>query len=166
MPAAVASSVKCRPHYRLSPPQPPAALELLPRAPAAACELRATRCRSPPSLSYAHAADRAEAPRGPCRSPPSMRRARASDQGDASQAPCGSPTSTRRARPAVAGEEVGLPASAAVMLAGAQSRHAIFRDELVRKAFYAAEAAHRGQVFDRVPHSIVCSSVHFGGLLK
>ncbi|KAF7000109.1 hypothetical protein CFC21_016057 [Triticum aestivum] len=123
MPAAVACSVKCRPHHRLSAPQPPAALDLLPRAPASAAgELRATRCRTPPSLSFARASDQGEA-----RSPPSARRARA----------------------AVAGfEEVGAASSAAAaaLLAGAQSRHAIFREELVRKAYYAAEAAHRGQM--------------------
>jgi GTP pyrophosphokinase len=32
------------------------------------------------------------------------------------------------------------------LLAGAQSRHRIFRDELVVKAFFEAERAHRGQV--------------------
>lgn len=32
------------------------------------------------------------------------------------------------------------------MLAGAQSRHKIFHDELVAKAFFEAERAHRGQV--------------------
>ncbi|KAM3364790.1 hypothetical protein ACQJBY_014883 [Aegilops geniculata] len=122
MPAAVACSVKCRPHHRLSAPQPPAALDLLPRASAAAGELRATRCRNTPSLSFARASDQGEA-----RSPPSARRARA----------------------AVAGfEEVGpaSSAAAAALLAGAQSRHAIFREELVRRAYYAAEAAHRGQM--------------------
>ncbi|CAM0906720.1 unnamed protein product [Alopecurus aequalis] len=124
MPAAVACSVKCRPHYRLSAPQPPAALELLPRAPAGGGELRATRCRSPPSLSFA----------------------RASDQGDVPRARCRHPSSARRARAAVAREEVGRPASAAQLLSGAQSRHAIFREDLVLKAFYAAEAAHRGQM--------------------
>ncbi|KAE8801965.1 putative GTP diphosphokinase RSH3, chloroplastic [Hordeum vulgare] len=34
--------------------------------------------------------------------------------------------------------------AAAAVLAGAHSRHAIFRDELVRRAYYTAEAAHRG----------------------
>uniref|UniRef100_A0ACD5WUI0 Uncharacterized protein n=1 Tax=Avena sativa TaxID=4498 RepID=A0ACD5WUI0_AVESA len=127
MPAAVACSVKCGPHYRLSPPQPPAALELLPRAQAAAAgELRATRCRSQPSLYFA----------------------RASDQGDSSpRAPCRSASPARRPRSRVAAaEEVGCSDSAAALLSGAQSRHAIFRDELVRKAFYAAEAAHQGQM--------------------
>ncbi|KAL6856274.1 hypothetical protein ACP4OV_019076 [Aristida adscensionis] len=121
MPPSVAScTVKCRPHHRLSPQPPAAALEL--RAPPAA-ELRAgTRCRSPPSLSLARASDppRRSAPPGPA----------------------------RRARAAVAvgrdGDGGGGPSAA--LLAGAQSRHAIFRDELVRRAFYAAEAAHRGQV--------------------
>ncbi|KAM3384334.1 hypothetical protein ACQJBY_008786 [Aegilops geniculata] len=123
MPAAVACSVKCRPHHRLSAPQPPAALDLLPRAPASAAgELRATRCRAPPSLSFARASDQGEA-----RSPPSARRARAAVTGF---------------------EEVGpaSSAAAAALLAGAQSRHAIFREELVRRAYYAAEAAHRGQM--------------------
>lgn len=32
------------------------------------------------------------------------------------------------------------------MLAGAQSRHKIFHDELVVKAFFEAEKAHKGQV--------------------
>jgi hypothetical protein len=62
----------------------------------------------------------------------------------------------------VACEEAGRSDSAAALLGGAQSLHAIFRDELVRKAFYAAEAAHRGQVLGRVPRS----SVHFGGRLS
>ncbi|KAI5007889.1 hypothetical protein ZWY2020_008937 [Hordeum vulgare] len=128
MPAAVTCSVKCRPHHRLSTPQLPAALELLPRgAPAFADELQATRCRTPPSLSFA----------------------RASDQGGALPCPCRSPPSARRARAAVAGREEAGPAApmaAAAVLAGAQSRHAIFREELVRRAYYTAEAAHRGQV--------------------
>jgi hypothetical protein len=37
------------------------------------------------------------------------------------------------------------------MLAGVLSRYAIFREDLVRRAFAAAEVAHRGQVLDRVP---------------
>lgn len=64
----------------------------------------------------------------------------------------------RRARAAAVAMEVvedaTPPAAGAVLLAGVQSRHAIFRDELVRRAFYAAEAAHRGQVFDRIPPSL------------
>ncbi|KAI5001321.1 hypothetical protein ZWY2020_025971 [Hordeum vulgare] len=63
MPAAVAYSVKCRPHHRCSAPQLPAALEILPRgAPASAGELRVTRCRTPPSLSFARASDQGEPP--------------------------------------------------------------------------------------------------------
>ena len=83
--------------------------------------------------------------------PASLFFTRASDQGEA---PYARPPSARRARAAVAGcEEVGpaSSAAAAALLAGAQSRHAIFREELVRKAYYAAEAAHRGQVLDRAP---------------
>ncbi|KAI5009111.1 hypothetical protein ZWY2020_010159 [Hordeum vulgare] len=54
MPAAVACSVKCRPHHRLMTPQLPATLELLPRgAPAFADELEATRCRTLLFLSLA-----------------------------------------------------------------------------------------------------------------
>lgn len=34
------------------------------------------------------------------------------------------------------------------LLIGAQSRHKIFYEELVVKAFYEAEKAHRGQVID------------------
>lgn len=34
------------------------------------------------------------------------------------------------------------------LLAGAQSRHKIFTDEFVVKAFYEADKAHKGQVFD------------------
>ncbi|XP_044949929.1 translation initiation factor IF-2-like [Hordeum vulgare subsp. vulgare] len=34
--------------------------------------------------------------------------------------------------------------AAAAVLAGAQSRHAIFREELVRRAYYTADEAHRG----------------------
>ncbi|KAI4990436.1 hypothetical protein ZWY2020_038799 [Hordeum vulgare] len=59
--------------------------------------------------------------------------------------PCRSPPSARRARAVVAGrEEVGLaaPMAAAAVLAGAHLRHAIFREELVRRAYYTAEAAH------------------------
>ncbi|KAE8798965.1 hypothetical protein D1007_25685 [Hordeum vulgare] len=123
---AVTCSVKCRPHHRLSTPQLPAALELLPRgAPAFANELQATRCRTPPSLSFA----------------------RASDQGGALPCPCRSPPSARQARAAVAGREEAGPAApmaAAAVLTGAQSRHAIFREELVRRAYYTADEAHRG----------------------
>ncbi|KAI5001996.1 hypothetical protein ZWY2020_026646 [Hordeum vulgare] len=49
MPAAVACSVKCRPHHRLSALQLPTALQLLPRgAPASAGER--AMCRPPPLL--------------------------------------------------------------------------------------------------------------------
>ncbi|XP_062188135.1 probable GTP diphosphokinase RSH2, chloroplastic [Phragmites australis] len=70
-----------------------------------------------------------------CRSPPSLCLA----------PPCRGTPSARRARAAVAVGGDGDGSSAAP-LASAQSRHAIFRDELVRRAFSAAEAAHRGQV--------------------
>ncbi|KAL5198872.1 hypothetical protein ABZP36_002384 [Zizania latifolia] len=132
-PAAIACAVKCGAHHRrISPPQQGhAALELVARAPAtaaaAAGELRPARCRSQTSMSFARAADSPAEPRVPCRSPPSARRARAA-------------LAREDAPPA------GAAAEGAVLLSGAQSRHAIFRDELVRKAFYAAEAAHRGQM--------------------
>jgi hypothetical protein len=51
---------------------------------------------------------------------------------------------------------LGGDGPSAALIAGAQSRHAIFRDELVRRAFTAAEAAHRGQVPDRVPVARIC----------
>ncbi|KAE8792894.1 hypothetical protein D1007_32532 [Hordeum vulgare] len=125
MPTTVTCSVKCRPHHRLSTPQLPAALELLSRgAPAFADELQATRCRTPPSLSFA----------------------RASDQGGAIPCPCRSPPSARRARAAMTGREEAGPAApmAVGAVLAAQSRHAIFREELVRRAYYTADEAHRG----------------------
>ncbi|CAL5085566.1 unnamed protein product [Urochloa decumbens] len=127
MPPSITCSVKCRPHPRLAPQPPAAALELLAaRCAPAAAELRAasTRCRSPPSLSLSRSADSAE-PRAPCRGTPSARRARAA---------------------VAAGGDDGDGDPPALMLAGALSRYAIFRDDLVRRAFFAAEAAHRGQV--------------------
>ncbi|XP_015644642.1 probable GTP diphosphokinase RSH3, chloroplastic [Oryza sativa Japonica Group] len=64
--------------------------------------------------------------------------------------PAAERVAARRARAAAVAmkvvEDATPPAAGAVLLAGAQSRHAIFRDELVRRAFYAAEAAHRGQM--------------------
>ncbi|KAF0908166.1 hypothetical protein E2562_022966 [Oryza meyeriana var. granulata] len=118
---SISCAVKCggpRHHPRISPPQQghAAALEL----PLARGEARAARCRSPPSLSFARAAAEPVEPRAP-------------------------PPSARRARAAAAREEAPHP-TAAVLLSGVKSRHAIFRDELVRRAFYAAEAAHRGQM--------------------
>ncbi|KAI4973476.1 hypothetical protein ZWY2020_035737 [Hordeum vulgare] len=69
MQVAVACSVKCRPHHRLSVPQLPAVLEILPRGtPASAGELRATRCWTPPSLSFARASDQGEPPVPPTES--------------------------------------------------------------------------------------------------
>ncbi|KAK6128064.1 hypothetical protein DH2020_038192 [Rehmannia glutinosa] len=41
--------------------------------------------------------------------------------------------------------ELGLPSYAKDLLTDAQSRHLIFRDDFVVKAFYEAEKAHRGQ---------------------
>ncbi|KAI5001544.1 hypothetical protein ZWY2020_026194 [Hordeum vulgare] len=122
MPAAVTCSVKCRPHHRLSTPQLPAALELLHGARPAR---RAAGDPVPdPALPLLRARLR---PRG---SPPCPRQGR----------PCGQ-------RAAVAGREEAGPAApmaAAAVLAGAQSRHAIFREELVRRAYYTADEAHRG----------------------
>ncbi|XP_058108607.1 probable GTP diphosphokinase RSH2, chloroplastic isoform X2 [Magnolia sinica] len=43
-------------------------------------------------------------------------------------------------------EEMGCESYAKELLLGAQSRHKIFHEELVVKAFYEAEKAHRGQV--------------------
>lgn len=40
-----------------------------------------------------------------------------------------------------------LPAYAKSLLSDAQSKHSIFRDDFVVKAFYEAEKAHRGQVY-------------------
>lgn len=59
------------------------------------------------------------------------------------RAACRGAAPASRARAAVA---LGGDGPSAALIAGAQSRHAIFRDELVRRAFSAAEAAHRGQV--------------------
>lgn len=42
--------------------------------------------------------------------------------------------------------ELDLPSYAKDLLCDAQSRHSIFRDDFVVKAFYLAEKAHRGQV--------------------
>ncbi|OEL21911.1 putative GTP diphosphokinase RSH3, chloroplastic [Dichanthelium oligosanthes] len=127
MPPSITCTVKCRPHPRLAPQPPAAALELLAaRGAPSAAELRAasTRCRSPPSLSLSRSADPAE-PRAPCRGASSVRRARAA---------------------VAAGGDDGDGGPPSVMFAGALSRYAIFRDDLVRRAFAAAEAAHRGQV--------------------
>ncbi|TVU37948.1 hypothetical protein EJB05_11293, partial [Eragrostis curvula] len=122
MPPAIAGPVKCRPHHRIvSPQRASAALDSLSARGRVSAEPRAPkRCRSPPSLSISRAAD------PPCRS---------------------SPTATaRRARAAVAVGSDGGGRSSAALLAGAQARHAIFRNELVGRAFSVAEAAHRGQV--------------------
>ncbi|CAN6168785.1 unnamed protein product [Urochloa humidicola] len=127
MPPSITCSVKCRPHPRLAPQPPTAALELLAaRCAPVAAELRAASAlsRSPPSLSLSRSADPAE-PRAPSRGSPSARRARAA---------------------VVAEGDDGDGDPPALMLAGALSRYAIFRDDLVRRAFFAAEAAHRGQV--------------------
>lgn len=43
-----------------------------------------------------------------------------------------------------------LPAYAKSLLSDAQSKHSIFRDDFVVKAFYEAEKAHRGQVYINV----------------
>jgi hypothetical protein len=45
------------------------------------------------------------------------------------------------------------------LLAGAQARHRIFRDELVVKAFFEAERAHRGQVNCGAPASRLASCI-------
>lgn len=123
MPPSITCTVKCRPNPRLAPQQPAAALEL-----PAATDMRAAsaRCRSPPSLSLSRSADPPEPRAHTCRGGPSARRARAAV--------------------AVGGVGGGGDSSPALMLAGALSRYAIFRDDLVRRAFAAAEAAHRGQV--------------------
>nr|CAB3454938.1 unnamed protein product [Digitaria exilis] len=127
MAPSVTCAVKCRPHPRLVPQPPAASLELL-AAPAAA-ELRAssTRCRNPPSLSLSRSAEPAE-PRAPCRGSPSARRARVAVASASS-----------------AGDD-GDGGAPALILAGALSRYAISRDDLVRRAFAVAKAAHRGQV--------------------
>ncbi|KAE8816020.1 hypothetical protein D1007_06566 [Hordeum vulgare] len=120
MPAAVTCSIKCRPHHRLSTPQLPAALELLPRGtPAFADELQATRCRTPPSLSFARLR-----PRG---SPPATL-----------PKPAVRETGPRR-RGGREEADPAAPMAAAAVLADAQSRHAIFREELVRRAYYTAD---------------------------
>ncbi|XP_066398018.1 probable GTP diphosphokinase RSH3, chloroplastic [Miscanthus floridulus] len=119
MTPSIACPVTCRPHPRLAPQPPAPSLELLAaRGAPAAGELRASR--SPPYLSLSRSADSFE-----------------------SRAPCRGSASARRARAAVA---LGGDGQSAALIAGAQSRHAIFSDELVRRAFAAAEAAHRGQV--------------------
>ena len=129
MTPSIACPVKCRPHPRLAPQPPAPSLELLAaRGAPAAGELRASR--SLPYLSLSRSADSFE-----------------------SRAPCRGSASARRARAAVA---LGGDGQSAALIAGAQSRHAIFSDELVRRAFAAAEAAHRGQVRDRVPVARIC----------
>jgi hypothetical protein len=129
MPPSITCTVKCRPNPRLAPQQPAAALELpAARGAPAATDMRAAsaRCRSPPSLSLSRSADPPEPRAHTCRGGPSARRARAAV--------------------AVGGVDGGGDSSPALMLAGALSRYAIFRDDLVRRAFAVAEAAHRGQV--------------------
>ncbi|KAI5001547.1 hypothetical protein ZWY2020_026197 [Hordeum vulgare] len=118
MPAAVTCSVKCRPHHRLSTPQLPAALELLPRgAPAFADELQATRCRTPPSLSRP-------------------------DQGEP---PVPLPkAAVRETGPRRRGREEASPAPMVTRRPACRQLHAIFREELVRRAYYTADEAHRG----------------------
>ncbi|KAK3125673.1 hypothetical protein QOZ80_7BG0608260 [Eleusine coracana subsp. coracana] len=110
------------PHRRIISPHPAAAARrdlLAARAPGTT-DLRASkRRRIPPSLSLSRAARRP-----PCRSAP--------------------PATARRARAAVAVGDGG--GSSAALLADAQSTHAVFRDEIVLRAFSVAEAAHRGQV--------------------
>ncbi|GJN11052.1 hypothetical protein PR202_ga29213 [Eleusine coracana subsp. coracana] len=113
------------PHRRIISPHPAAAARrdpLAARAPGTT-DLRASkRRRSPPSLSLSRAARRP-----PCWSAP--------------------PATTRRVRAAVAvGGDGDGGGSSAALLAGAQSTHAVFRDDLVLRAFSVAEAAHRGQV--------------------
>ncbi|KAJ1291837.1 hypothetical protein BS78_02G347600 [Paspalum vaginatum] len=131
MPPSITCSVKCRPHPRLAPQPPTTALEpLAARGAPVAADLRvsSTRRRSQPSLSFSRSAEPTE-PRAPCHGVPVP--------------------SVKRARDAIAvGEDDGAGAGGApaLLLAGAQSRYAIFRDGLVRRAFSAAEAAHRGQV--------------------
>lgn len=123
MPPAITCPVKCHPHHRIMSPHPAAAVRcpLVFRSRPAAEPRASKRRRSPPSLSLSRAAS------PPRRSTPLARRARA----------------------AVAAGDGGGGSSAA-LLAGAQSRHAVFRDELVRRALSVAEAAHRGQVLDQV----------------
>ena len=158
MPPSITLPVKCRPHPCLAPQSPAAALELLAaRGAPAAAELRAaySRCRTPMSLSLSLCADPAE-PRGPA-----LPLSRSADSA-APRAPCRGSPSERRARAAVAcrgdeGDDGGPPA---LMLAGVLSRYAIFRDDLVRRAFAAAEAAHRGQVLDRVPVALARICIH------
>jgi hypothetical protein len=134
MTPSIACPVKCCPHPRLAPQPPAPSLEpLAARGAPVAGELRA--CRSPPYLSLSRSVDSFE-PLAPCRGSASARRARAAV--------------------ALAGDGRGGPSAAAALIASAQSRHAIFRDGLVRRAFAAAEAAHRGQVTDRVPVARIC----------
>ncbi|KAI4973547.1 hypothetical protein ZWY2020_041075 [Hordeum vulgare] len=78
----------------------------------------------------------------PGRTPPSLSFARPSDQGEP-PVPCRRPSMNG---PAVGREEASpaAPMAAAAVLAGAQSRHAIFHEELVRRAYYTADEAHRG----------------------
>jgi GTP pyrophosphokinase len=129
MTPSVSCPVKCRPHPCLAPQPPAPSLELLAaRGAPIAGELRA--CRSPPYLPLSRSADSLEL-----------------------RAACRGAAPASRARAAVA---LGGDGPSAALIAGAQSRHAIFRDELVRRAFAAAEAAHRGQVPDRVPVARIC----------
>lgn len=129
MTPSVSCPVKCRPHPCLAPQPPAPSLELLAaRGAPIAGELRA--CRSPPYLPLSRSADSLEL-----------------------RAACRGAAPASRARAAVA---LGGDGPSAALIAGAQSRHAIFRDELVRRAFTAAEAAHRGQVPDRVPVARIC----------
>ena len=158
MPPSITRPVKCRPHPRLAPQSPAAALELLAaRGAPAAAELRAaySRCRTPTSLSLSLCADHAE-PRGP----PALSLSRPADSA-APRAPCRGSPSARLARAAVAsGGDEGDGGPPALILAGLLSRYAIFREDLVRRAFAAAEVAHRGQVLDRVPVALARIRIH------
>ncbi|KAI5001542.1 hypothetical protein ZWY2020_026192 [Hordeum vulgare] len=116
MPAAVTCSIKCRPTTAFSTPELPRLSSFHGARPAD--ELQATDAG--PALSL-RTPDQGEPPALP--KPPSARRAQ-----------------RRRGRE----KPARLPMAAAAVLAGAQSRHAIFREELVRRAYYTADEAHRG----------------------
>ncbi|KAI5022316.1 hypothetical protein ZWY2020_059046 [Hordeum vulgare] len=115
MTAAVACSVKCRPHHRLSMPHSSSS----PAAPRPSPTSRRP-APGPASLSFKAPPRGASCPAEAHRHETARRQAGAREAGPAA------------------------PMSATAVLAGAQSRHAIFREELVRRAYYTAEAAHRG----------------------
>ncbi|KAI5010006.1 hypothetical protein ZWY2020_012143 [Hordeum vulgare] len=59
----------------------------------------------------------------------------------------GEPSVPAEARPRDSARRAGArrpPLPWSCVLAGAQSRHAIFREELVRRAYYTTDEAHRG----------------------